>query len=254
MATRRKAKKRTTKRATKRTTRKVAAKRTTKRKSSSKRSDVQIAFAAARKHYGGKIPKGTKLARFMPKGSSSSKKGNPGGSSRRSSNPGRRRGGSMFKGLGGVYVDGALNTIPVMGGKIAARALPVMLKFGVPKPGKPALDPLFTLATELAVGALGAWAIDMFGYKEWGRLFFTGSALAVAESAAKRYNVPGAEFLCDGTDVLAGYTYELGNVENLSAGELARLYGAGGANMMGRHMGLYPGTAFSSYPDTEYAT
>ena len=155
----------------------------------------------------------------------------------------------MFKGLGGVYVDGALNTIPVMGGKIAARALPVMLKLG-------RMDPLFTLGTELAVGAVGAWAIDMFGYKEWGRLFFTGSALAVAESAAKRYNVPGAEFLCDGTDVLAGYTYELGNVENLSSAELARLYGAGGANMMGRHMGLYPGTALSSYPGTgaEYAT
>lgn len=155
----------------------------------------------------------------------------------------------MFKGLGGVYVDGALNTIPVMAGKIASRSLPVMLKLG-------AQDPLWTLATELAIGAVGAFAIERAGFGDWGRLFFTGSALAVAESAAKRYNVPGAEFLCDGTDVLAGYTYELGNIEEMAPAELARLYASGGANLMGRHLGLYPHPALSSYPGTgvEFAT
>lgn len=250
MATRRKAKKRSTKRrATKRTsrkraTKKVARKRTTKKKATGGQTDVQIAFAAARKFYGGKIPKGTSLKRFMPRGSrrvgSKAKGGNPGGSSRRSTNPGRRRGGSMFKGLGGVYVDGALNTIPVMGGKIAARALPVMLKLG-------AKDPLVTIATELGVAAAGAFLIDQLGYGAWSRLFFTGGALAVAESAAKRYNVPGAEFLCDGTDVLAGYTYEMGNIETMAPDELSRLYASGGANLMGRHMGLYPGVPLGTY-------
>ena len=141
----------------------------------------------------------------------------------------------MFEGLGSVYVDGALNTIPVMGGKIAARALPVMLKLG-------AKDPLVTIATELGVAAAGAFLIEQLGYTAWSRLFFTGGALAVAESAAKRYNVPGAEFLCDGTDVLAGYTYEMGgNIENMGPEELSRLYASGGANLMGRHLGLYPG-------------
>lgn len=146
----------------------------------------------------------------------------------------------MFKGLAGVYVDGALNTIPVMGGKIAARALPVMLKLG-------AKDPLVTIATELGVAAAGAFLIDQLGYGAWGRLFFTGGALAVAESAAKRYNVPGAEFLCDGTDVLAGYTYEMGNIESMGPDELSRLYASGGANLMGRHLGLYPGVPLGTY-------
>ena len=242
-STKRRATKRTTKkRATKRATKKVAAKRATKKKGG--QSDVQIAFANARKFYGGKIPKGTKLARFYPKGGSrrvaSKSSGNPGGTSRRAANPGRRRGGSMFKGLGGLYVDGALNTIPVMGGKIAARALPVMLKLG-------AKDPLVTIATELGVAAAGAFLIDQLGYGAWGRLFFTGGALAVAESAAKRYNVPGAEFLCDGTDVLAGYTYEMGNIESMGPDELSRLYASGGANLMGRHLGLYPGVPLGTY-------
>jgi len=189
----------------------VATKRQKKARRRSRPTPAQLeqqeAFKAARKYYGGKIPRGADLSRF--------KSGRT--VARGSRSPSGRRGGDMISEVVGLYTGGAFKVLPILGGKLVTRGTPMLFKLTTETAGKTAV------ATAASLAALGvvAFGVDRFGGRGlagWGELVVAGGLLDVAESLAKRFGVPGSELLGDHCDVLAGHTLAVGTYGYVAGG------------------------------------
>lgn len=141
-----------------------------------------------------------------------------------------RGGDGVMSDMMGAVTGGALDALWIIGGKIASRAVPALLKMDATSPGKMAT----VAGVQLGAGLGLSWAAGKFLSRDAGRLIFAGAVVGVLETAARKYEVPYISTLVgDEGDVLGGFTYEV-----LPGGDAIGSYPGGGP---GTGMGLYPG-------------
>lgn len=122
----------------------------------------------------------------------------------------------------GTVIGGGMDAVWIVGGKVASRAAPGLLRMNAADPGRA----LMVALVQLAAGFGASLAAGQFVSRDAARLVFAGTAVGLLETAARRFEVPYISTLVgDEGDVLGGYTYEV------MPGDAMGLYAGGGPGL-----------------------
>lgn len=149
----------------------------------------------------------------------------------RSASVGRSGGSDMI----GTVIGGGMDAVWIVGGKVASRAAPALLRLDAAAAG----GAMVVAAVQIGAGLAASMLAGQFISRDAARLVFAGTAVGLLETAARRFELPYVSTLVgDEGDVLGGYTYEVLDTP-ANAGMLG-LYPGGGPGL-----GLYPSTVGS---------